>query len=86
MKRQLMIVEDCFSKYMVTKQIFSCSLHMPVKEIPLCSHEMARQAASAADRVIVAPKGGAEELLAQMRKQNVNRRNTEVTLILLEQE
>lgn len=86
MKRQLMIVEDCFSKYMVTKQIFSCSLNMPVKEMPSCSHAMARQAASAADRVIVIPKGGAEELLTQMRKQNVNRRNTEVTLVLVEEE
>ena len=86
MKRQLMIVEDCFSKYMVAKQIFSCSLHMPVKELCSCTHAAAAQAASAADRVIFAPKGGAEELLLQMRRQNVNRRNTEVTLVLIEQE
>ena len=86
MKRQLMIIEDSFSKYMVTKQIFSCSLHMPVREMCSCSHETARQAASAADRVIVAPKGGAEELLQQMRRQNINRRNTEITLVYIEQE
>lgn len=86
MKRQLMIVEDCFSKFMVTKQILSCSLHMPVREMQVPSPEEAMRVVGAADRVIVNPKGGAVEFLSQMRRQNVNRRNTEVTLVLVDAE
>ncbi len=42
MKKQLMVVEDSFNKYMVTKQIIECGLHVPVKELQFYSHNLAK--------------------------------------------
>lgn len=84
MKAKLMIIEDNVYRMFTTKQLLESQLNLPVQVVGVTTDRELRAATASLtpDMVIVRPKGGVIELMAAMKKRNVNRRNTEVTLVM----
>ena len=84
MKTKLLIIEDNFSKFFATKQVLESQLKLEVSTRDIRSgRELVDAAAAfAPDMVMIRPGGGITGLLDLMKKRRINRRNTEITLLL----
>lgn len=86
MKTRILIVEDSFAKFFCTKQLLESHFHVPVKTMDTESAEELVQAINSVRPTLmfVRPTGGVTSLMLKLENRHVNRRNTQITLILTE--
>jgi DNA-binding NarL/FixJ family response regulator len=87
MKTKVMIIEDNPCKFFTMKAVIEAALkvEVTVNEVQT-SRELADAAAAAnPDVVLFRPEGGVAELLESLKKRRINRRNTEVTILVAEE-
>jgi hypothetical protein len=84
MKNRILIIEDNYYKYFTTKQVLESQLRLGIEVIGAETEEEAQTKINEIDphSIISRPKGGVADLLNIMLKRNVNRRNTEITLLI----
>ncbi len=83
MKKKLMIIEDNYERFFVAKQLLEIKLKLNVKVVGAKDNsELAQAAESEKPSQVLYVRGGAQELLHLMEKRRVNKRNTEVLLVI----
>lgn len=82
MKNRIMIVEDNYYRFMTIKQLLECQLNVPVKIATADSdREVDQKTQQINPNWVITKPVGLIELLALLKKRNVNRRNCEITLL-----
>lgn len=84
MKNRILIIEDNYYKYFTTKQVLESQLRLGVEVVGVESDEHAELLIQeiSPHSIISRPTGGVADLLGMMVKKKVNRRNTEIILML----
>ena len=84
MKNRILIIEDNFYKYFTTRSILESKLRMNVKVMGInCQSSLpAVLGEISPGTVIYKPAGGVADLLSKLQKRNINRRNSEITLLI----
>jgi len=79
----ILIVEDNYYKYFTMKQVIETHLRLNVKVIGAkdAAELIGASQGIGADNVIVKPEG-AVELIELLKRQRLNRRNSEVTIVI----
>lgn len=85
MKKQILIIEDNYYRYFTTKQVLETKTKIRVNVMTANDPQAVRNCASnvGPDIILFKPKGGIIELLDFLQKKDVNRRNTEISMILV---
>jgi len=82
MKNKVLIIEDNSYRYFTTKAVLSAKLKLDIKELVFSDpKDLIEATTSMSARVIFRPAGGIVELLSYLKRQKINRRNTELVLI-----
>jgi hypothetical protein len=83
MKTKLLIIEDNICKFFTTKQVLEAQLRVSVNAIDSSDTQHLFEIATDLDpdTILFCPHGGVIDLLENMKKRGVNRRNTEITLL-----
>jgi hypothetical protein len=84
MKNRIIIIEDNYYKYFTTKQVLESKLRMGIEVIGVESQSEAQLKLEELEphAVIEKPLGGVADLLHTMVKRNVNRRNSEIIIMI----
>lgn len=87
MKNKILIIEDNFCKFFTIKQVIEAQLKLKIKADQSSSVEKILDIAKdySPDSIVYCPNGGVIDLLNKMKKKGVNRRNTEITLLLADE-
>ena len=87
MKTKVVIIEDNFCKYFTTKQVLESQLKIEVSvvDVSMGGDIAEAMAAVGPDVIVFRPNGGVTDLLEKLKKRHINRRNTEITLVLAEE-
>ena len=88
MKNRILIIEDNYYKYFTIKQVLESQLKIGIEVIGV---ETSKEAKIKIEElrpssIISRPKGGVADLLTVMIKRNVNRRNTQIILMITPEE
>lgn len=85
MKTRILIIEDNYYRYFTAKQVLEAKTRIKVDVMTANDSDAVRGAAENVkpDIILFKPKGGIMDLLEFMEKRNVNRRNTEISMILV---
>lgn len=86
MKTQILIIEDNFCKFFTTKQLLEAKLHLNVlgTEVQDAS-DLPRLISDFPAELVMFKPGSIVEVLDTFQKRGANCRNTEVTLVLVEE-
>lgn len=86
MKTRIIVIEDSMYKSFTAKQILESQLKLPVDVIDMGCGESLKKLANGlhSETVVIRQTGGVSELLDLLKKKKVNRRNSEITLLLIE--
>lgn len=84
MKNRILIIEDNYYKYFATKQVLESQLRIGIEVLGAKSDEEVEQTIreKMPQSIIATPSGGVADLLALLKKRNVNRRNSEVIMLV----
>ena len=84
MKNRVLIIEDNYYKFFTTKQVLDAQLklNLDVNHVKTGQELAEVTAGFKPDQIIYRPNGGVADLLMSFKKRNINRRNTEVTILL----
>ena len=84
MKRQILIIEDNYYKFFTMKQVIETHLRLKVNVVGANNEAELRLATGEVGpgNIIIKPEGGVVELIENLRKRRLNRRNSEVTFVI----
>jgi hypothetical protein len=84
MKTRILIIEDSFAKFFCMKNLLESHLKIPVlaKDAQGAFELLQSIKEIRPSLMLVRPTGGVTALLGMLRKRQINKRNTEITLIL----
>ena len=84
MKNRILIIEDNYYKYFTTKEVLESQLRIGVQVVGAKSPQEAGSKIEeiGPHSIINRPAGGVADLLSMMKQKNVNRRNSEVILLI----
>jgi hypothetical protein len=84
MKRQILIIEDNYYKFFTMKQVIETHLRLNVKVVGAkdAAELVDASAGIEAENLIVKPEGGVVDLIEMLKRQRLNRRNAEVTIVI----
>lgn len=89
MKTKVLIIEDNYCKFFATKQILEAQLKVRVNAFDVVDLKDTRDLLEKTthicpDVIMICPNGGVVDVLEKMKKRGTNRRNTEITLLLVQ--
>jgi len=87
MKNKIIIIENNFCKFFATKLMIETQLKLQASIYELSDLTEALNLAKkfSAHSIVYCPNGSVADLLYRMKKKGLNRRNTEITLVLAEE-
>lgn len=85
MKTRILIIEDNYYRYFTAKQVIEAKTKVKVEVATANESNMVRDMAMEAkpDIILFKPKGGIMDLLEFLKQKNVNRRNSEISMLLV---
>lgn len=84
MKNKILIIEDNYYKYFATKQVLESQLKVGIEVVGATNEdEMNSMINEMMPYLIInRPKGGIADLLTKMKRRKINRRNSEIVLMI----
>lgn len=85
MKTRILIIEDNYYRYFTAKQVIEAKTRVHVTVATANDAHLVREMALEVkpDIILFKPKGGIMDLLDFLKSKNVNRRNAEITMLLV---